>query len=69
MSLLTFKEARPWAAAIRQAVVTRKMPPWKADPKYGSWSNDPRLSDREIATIQAWTEGAKLQGDPKDLPP
>ena len=32
MSLLTYKEARPWAAAIKQAVVTGKMPPWKADP-------------------------------------
>src|SRR3954451_4596079 len=68
MSLLTFKEARPWAAAIRQAVVTRKMPPWKANPGYGSWSNDPRLSDSEVATIRAWTEGAKLEGDPRDLP-
>ena len=40
MSLLTYKETRPWAAAIREAVLTRQMPPWKADPHYGKWAND-----------------------------
>src|ERR1700746_446997 len=43
MSLLTYKDARPWAAAIRQAVTQRVMPPWYADPHYGTFSNDPRL--------------------------
>ncbi len=68
MSLLTYKDARPWAAAIRQAVVTRKMPPWLADPAIGHWSNDPRLSDAEIQTIRTWVEGPKSEGDPKDMP-
>lgn len=69
MSLLTYKDARPWAAAMKQAVVTGKMPPWKADPKYGHWSNDARLSDTEKNTIVAWVNGAKMEGDPKDMPP
>ncbi len=69
MSLLTYKDARPWAAAIKQAVVTGKMPPWKADPAHGKWSNDARLSDTEKNTLLAWINGAKLEGDPKDMPP
>lgn len=68
MSLLTYKDARPWAAAIRQAVIMRKMPPWKADPQFGTWSNDPRLSDAEIATIKNWVQNGKPEGDPKDMP-
>ena len=48
MSLLTYKDVRPWAASIRQAVVSRKMPPWLADPAVGHWSNDPRLSEADI---------------------
>jgi mono/diheme cytochrome c family protein len=68
MSLLTYKDARPWAAAIRESVLTGKMPPWKADPHFGKWSNDPRLSDAEIATLKAWTEGEKLEGNARDLP-
>ncbi len=62
MSLLTYKEVRPWAAAIRQAVVSRKMPPWLADPAVGHWSNDPRFSEADIRTIRAWVEGPKAGG-------
>src|SRR5438046_6122292 len=69
MPLLTYKEVRPWAASIRQAVLQRKMPPWKANPHVGKWSNDPSLSSAEIATITAWVDGGKLEGNPKDLPP
>jgi mono/diheme cytochrome c family protein len=68
MSLVTYKEVRPWAAAIREAVQTRKMPPWKADPHFGKWSNDPTLSKAEIATIQAWVEGGAREGDARTLP-
>jgi mono/diheme cytochrome c family protein len=69
MSLLTYKDARPWAAAIREAVLSRKMPPWGADPHVGQWSNDPRLSPAEIEIIRRWTEGRKLEGDPAQMPP
>ena len=67
--LITYKETRPWAEAIREAVLTHKMPPWKADPHFGKWSNDPRLSDAEVATLSAWVTGSKLEGNPADLPP
>ncbi len=69
MSLMTYREARPWAAAIRQAVVQRVMPPWHADPHVGNFMNDPRLSDADIATIDAWARSGAQEGDPKDLPP
>ena len=68
MSLLTYHDARPWAAAIKEAVLTGKMPPWKADPAYGRWSNDARLSEAEKSTLVAWANGQKLEGDPKDMP-
>ena len=68
MSLLTYREARPWAAAIRQAVLRRVMPPWHSDPNVGHYLNDPRLSDSDIATIDAWTKQGAKEGDPKDLP-
>src|SRR5262249_11926724 len=35
MALLTYDETRPWAKAIREAIVSRRMPPWFADPAYG----------------------------------
>jgi hypothetical protein len=68
MTLITYNQVKPWAASIKEAVLLRKMPPWKADPHYGKWSNDPTLSDAEIQTIKAWVDGGKLEGDPKALP-
>ena len=68
MSLLDYKSARPWAKAIREAVLTRKMPPWFADPRWGSFGNDARLSSREIETIKAWVDEGANEGDPRDLP-
>src|SRR5579864_6938929 len=68
MSLVDYQSTRPWAKAIREAVLTRKMPPWFADPHYGKFANDPRLSAEEIATIQAWVDGGADEGNPRDLP-
>ena len=68
MSLMTYKEARPWARRIRDAVVERQMPPWHADPSVGEFLNDPRLSDADIATIDAWARTGAKEGDPKDSP-
>ncbi len=69
MSLIEYKAVRPWAAAIKEKVVTREMPPWSADPHYGKFLNDPHLSDTQIATIVAWVKDGAPEGDPKNLPP
>jgi mono/diheme cytochrome c family protein len=68
MSLVKYDEARPWAKSIRARVSTRTMPPWGADPAHGVFKNDPRLSDKEIATILAWVDGGAPKGNDKDLP-
>ncbi|HMD35671.1 MAG TPA: hypothetical protein VKH42_11915, partial [Vicinamibacterales bacterium] len=57
MSLITYQDARPYARAIRDKVVSRVMPPWFADPKFGSFANDARLSAKEIDTIAGWVDG------------
>jgi hypothetical protein len=69
MSLLTYNEVRPWAKSIRERVIERSMPPWSADPKYGHWANDPRLSEKEINTIVEWVNAGAPKGEDKDLPP
>ncbi len=69
MPLGTYTETRPWAKAIRQAVVTRKMPPWNADGPHGKFRNDPSLSQAQIDTLVAWVDGGALEGDAKDAPP
>ena len=68
MSLLTYKDARPWGKSIREKVLDGTMPPWHADPHYGSFKNDRRLSKKQIDTIVAWVDGGAQEGNPKDLP-
>src|ERR1700681_184995 len=67
-SLLTYESARPWAKDIKGAVVSRKMPPWFADPKYGHFLNDPRLPEESVRTLAAWVDAGAPEGDPKDKP-
>src|SRR3954468_24790961 len=67
-SLLTYEQARPWAKAIKAAVLRKKMPPWVADPQFGKFSNDRSMSQADINTIVAWVDGGVPMGDPKDLP-
>jgi len=69
MTLLTYDQTRPWAKAIREQVVTRKMPPWFADPNYGHFANDRSLSQAQIETIAAWVKSGAPAGDSKDAPP
>ncbi|MFY9573334.1 MAG: cytochrome c [Blastocatellia bacterium] len=69
MSLLTYKDARPWARSIKEKVVSKQMPPWHADPHYQEFANDRRLTQAQIDTIAAWVDGGAKEGDPRDLPP
>jgi hypothetical protein len=66
MPLTTYKEARPWAKAIRDRVVARTMPVWLADPHYGSFRNDPRLSRVDIDTIVKWVANGAPEGESRD---
>jgi len=68
MSLLNYKDVRPWAKSIREKVVNREMPPWYADPNHGEWANDARLTPDQIETIKNWVESGAKEGEAKDLP-
>jgi hypothetical protein len=69
MSFLSYGEVRPWAKSIREKVISRKMPPWHADPQHGVFSNDRRLRQDEIDTLVRWVDGGAREGDRSLLPP
>ena len=68
MAFASYAEVRPWAKAIRQAVLTRTMPPWLADPHFGSFRNDRRLPEEAIRTIADWADAGAPEGNPKEMP-
>ena len=63
MVLTSYQDARPWALAIKDKVVQREMPPWHADPRFGSFVNDRRLTQEQIDIIAAWADGGAPEGD------
>src|SRR5437016_8649240 len=68
MSFLSYETTRPWVKAMKAAVVTRKMPPWFADPQYGHFTNDRSLKQSEIVTLVKWVDSGAAEGDSKDAP-
>jgi hypothetical protein len=68
MPLITYQGVRPWVRAIKAAVTSKRMPPWFADPGYGHFANEKRLSDAEIAMIAKWVDGGAPEGNEKDRP-
>jgi len=67
-SLATYEEARPWAKAIKEEVLEKRMPPWRAVKGYGEFRNAPSLAQRDIDLLVNWVEGGAPKGDDKDLP-
>jgi len=68
MSLLSYQDARPWAKAMREAVLSKKMPPWFADAERGKFENDRSLAPQEIDALVAWADSGAREGDAKDAP-
>jgi peroxiredoxin/mono/diheme cytochrome c family protein len=69
MSLLTYQSAVNWADTIREVIVEERMPPWHADPRYGKFANDRRLSRADRGTLLAWIDQGMPKGDDRDMPP
>ena len=68
-SLMTFQDAQPRAAAIKDAVLSRRMPPWGAVKGFGSFRNDAGLTQDQIELISDWVEGGTVRGNnPNALP-
>lgn len=68
-NLVTYADVARRAAQILQAVEQRLMPPWLAEPGYGVFANERRLTDDERALLRQWVADGALEGDPGMAPP
>ena len=64
-----YASARPWAKAIKEEILERRMPPSQAVKGFGRFKNDYGLTQYEVDQIVAWVDGGTPKGDDKDLPP
>ena len=68
-SLTSYEDTANWAQMIREVVVQRRMPPWHADPRFGEFANERRLTPAEIRMIESWVEDGSPEGDRSQTPP
>lgn len=68
-SMMSYQETRPWAKSIREAVIVRRMPPWKPQAGCGDFRDARALTQDEINTIVAWVDGGSPEGAVADAPP
>lgn len=64
-ALTSWKQARPWAVAIREEVTARRMPPSNAVKGFGDIRNSMALTMGEIQLITDWANGGAPEGDPR----
>ena len=62
-ALTTYEQARPWAKAIKDEVLNRRMPPWNAVKGFGDLYDDKSLTQEEISVISSWVEGGAPEGE------
>jgi hypothetical protein len=67
-SLMTYQVARPWAKAIKEEVLERRMPPYAAVKGFGDLRNDKALTQEELHLIADWVEGGSPEGEPTLMP-
>lgn len=62
-SLTEYDEVVGWADMIVEVTRERRMPPWHADPHFGHFANENRLSDDQLQLIQTWVNAGAPEGD------
>lgn len=67
-SMESFDDVTGWGEMIAEVVQEERMPPWHANPEYGHFSNDVRLSAEEKKLIATWVANGAPEGDPSALP-
>lgn len=66
--LMSYQQARPWAEAIKQQVLERRMPPWNAVKGFGDFKDDRGLTQEDLEIVGEWVEGGAPEGNPIYMP-
>ena len=67
--LVTYEDVATRAKQIARVTGERIMPPWHAEPGYGEFLDERRLTDAQIETIRAWVSAGMPRGPVDKMPP
>ena len=57
MSLMTYKDAMPWAQSIRDELTAGRMPPWPVDPTSPAVKGADPIDSRDLDVVVVWASG------------
>ena len=66
--LTSYADVQGWGETIVEVIKENRMPPWPANPAFGHFSNDARLTDKEKDLVFRWVQNGMPAGDLNDLP-
>ncbi len=61
-----YDSAAGWSSMTREVILTKRMPPWHADPHFGVFGNDRSLTPDEERKLLAWIEAGAPRGEGDD---
>lgn len=67
-TLMNYQDAKKRAKQIALVSESRFMPPWKADPKFGSYHDERILTPEQIATLKEWADAGAPEGSKAQTP-
>jgi hypothetical protein len=65
-AMTNHKKVKGWSEMIREVLLSKRMPPWHADPHYGKFGNDRSLTADELDKLLRWIEQDCPRGEGED---
>ena len=66
MTLVNYNEVKGHSLMIREVLRTKRMPPFHADPRIGTFKNDKSLTAEQTRTLIHWIEAGAPRGEGAD---
>jgi mono/diheme cytochrome c family protein len=67
--LMTYQDVQPRVVAIKNAVLSRRMPPWGAVKGFGEFRNDHGLTQEQVELVSSWIEADAPRGNNRRMLP
>ncbi len=62
-----YETVKGWSTMVKQVLLSKRMPPWKADPLIGEFQNSFALHDSNVRKIVRWINSGMSRGEGTDL--
>lgn len=66
-SMTDYRAIVGWSAMMKEVLLSKRMPPWKADPNIGEFENSFAIEDSNVRKIVSWIDNGLTYGEGDDL--